>query len=124
MSSVESMVGQGPGEYVQVTGGCPVLVLVSVTGGKSTLDVRPTVVRVLASSLSPSIHITFHTSIRVVVTGCSEMTVLVVTTVVSHVSRYETVVAGREMVVGLARDHGGMISVHGGKHCATGSGLS
>ena len=118
------MVGQDPGEYVHVTGGCPVLVLVSVTGGKSTLDVRPMVVRVFPLSLSPLIHITFHTSIRVVVTGCSVMTVLVVTTVVSHVSRYETVVGGREIVVGLARDHSGTISVHGGKHCATGSGLS
>lgn len=44
LSSFESMVGQDPGEYVQVTGVCPALVLVSVTGGKSTLDVRPIVV--------------------------------------------------------------------------------
>lgn len=52
------------------------------------------------------------------------MTVLVVTTVVSQESRYETVTGGREMVVGLSRDHGGMMSVHGGKHDATGFGSS
>jgi hypothetical protein len=116
------MVGQDPGEYVHVTGGCPALVLVRVTGGKSTLDVRATEVRVLPLSVAPSIQITFHTSIRVVVTGCSVMTVLVVTTVVSHESRYETVTGGRDIVVGLSRDHGGMMSVHGGKHEATGLG--
>ena len=48
------------------------------------------------------------------------MTVLVVKTAVSQESRFEMVTGGREMVVGLSRDHGGMISVHGGKHDATG----
>lgn len=122
LSSSEFMVGQGPGEYVQVTGVCPALVLVRVTGGKSTLEVRPTVVRLFSSSFLPLIHTTFHTSIRVVVTGGNVMTVLVVTTVVSQVSRNEMVAGGREMVVGLSRDHGGMMSVHGGKHDATGFG--
>lgn len=50
----------------------------------------------------------------------SVKTVLVVTTVVSQESRNETVTGGREMVIGLSRDHGGMISVHGGKHDAIG----